>query len=699
MASNQQRVTCQDTSGQGKPIPSSWLQPSSQKASGQVVKRLERRDFSKPGCHQNQAFKQTQKLASPLTILWKHRGWVGILILLKLGAIAPASTQAAELRFKAWTRPTAERLTERSSYRMLEGMSFAASPVELNKTEAIAPLLLPPTTLAQVPPDDLPENLPEDFLPQDPIPEEELPQRPLPTLPPPEELLPRPDQPPATPDAPPGELPATLQVNRYEVIGSTVFSEEELAEVTAPYTGNVTFTELLQARSAVTQLYTSNGYITSGAFIPPQTLEDGVVTIQVVEGSLEEINVTGLGRLNSSYVADRLAIAGSTPLNVDRLLEGLQLLQLDPLIRNLSADLETGTRPGTNLLNVEVTEADPFQVDLTLNNGRSPSVGSFRRQISALHRNLFGFGDSIFLSYTNTEGSDGFDASYTIPINPRNGTLRFAAGVTNSDVIEEPFNILDIQSESRYFELSLRQPLYQTTSEEFALGFTAAHQRSQTELGFLGPFPLSPGADNEGRTRITSLRFFQEWTQRSSRHVLAARSQFSVGVDFLDATVNEGLPDSRFVAWRGQGQWVRLLGRDFLLLLRSDVQLSGDDLFSQEQFGLGGQNSIRGYRQDLLLTDNGILTSAELRIPVARIPELDGLLQIIPFIDVGAGWNNRRPDPDPDTLLGAGLGLQLQLGDRFTARLDWGIPLVEVDSSGDSLQEDGIYFTVNYSAF
>jgi hemolysin activation/secretion protein len=492
------------------------------------------------------------------------------------------------------------------------------------------------------------------------------------------------------------------------VEGSTVFSDLELTKATASYTDRpISFAELLQARSAVTQLYTNNGYVTSGAYIPPQTLEGGVVVIQVIEGQLEGINVTGTRRLNRSYIRDRLEIAASPPLNVNRLLEGLQLLQLDPLIENLSAELEAGARPGTSLLEVQVTEADTFDVTLSANNGRSPSVGSFRRQIEFTQANLLGFGDGLAVGYTNTDGSNGVDASYTIPINPRNGTIRLAFGFTNSEVIEDPFEVLEIEAESRYYELTYRQPIHQTPTEEFTLGLTASHQTSQTELGIedingnpIGPFPLSPGADEEGRTRVTALRFFQEWTQRSSQQVLAARSQFSVGIDALDATINGGdIPDSRFLSWRGQGQWVRLLAPDTLFLLRADVQLSDGPMLPLEQFGLGGQNSVRGYRQDFLLTDNGALASAEVRIPVLRVPEVEGLLQIVPFLDIGTTWNNSSPDPDPSTLVGVGAGLLWRMGDNFTARLDWGIPLVEVESQDRTWQENGVYFSVFYTPF
>ncbi len=90
----------------------------------------------------------------------------------------------------------------------------------------------------------------------------------------------------------------------------------------------------------------------------------------------------------------------------------------------------------------------------------------------------------------------------------------------------------------------------------------------------------------------------------------------SLGLNLLNSTINQGTPDSRFLSWRGQGQWVRLLAPDTLLLVRGDIQLADGSLLPSEQFGLGGQETVRGYRQDALLTDNGTLLSTELRIPI-----------------------------------------------------------------------------------
>jgi hemolysin activation/secretion protein len=571
--------------------------------------------------------------------------------------------------------------------------SISSSPL---KAQAVDTTQLPTSNFIlsqQLPP-------PQDVQPPSPspLPSPELPE----PLPPPAELFPGPTPTPPPDEPLPGNFPQTIVVERFEVFGSTVFSPQELAKATAEFTKRpISLAEVYQARSKITELYVKNGYVTSGAYIPPQTIKSGVVKIQVVEGKLEDIRVTGTRRLNPNYVRSRLAIATSQPLNRPRLLEALQLLQLNPLIKKVTAELSAGSRAGASLLEVKISEAKTFTSQIVLDNGRSPSVGSFRRRLQLNEANLLGLGDALGIAYTNTDGSNSFDASYTLPLNPRNGTLAFNYGITSSNVIESPFNVLDIQSDSRYYELTFRQPIIQTPTQEFALGFTAS--RRESEASYIAieriPFP-GLGADKQGRTRVSALRFFQEWISRNSREVIALRSQFSLGIDVLNPTINQNPPDSRFFAWQGQGQWARLLAPETLFLLRLNTQLASRTLLPLEQFGLGGQDSIRGYRQDYLLTDNSTFVSAEVQVPILRLPQIDSTLQIVPFVDFGVGWNSSgRENPDPNTLAAVGLGLRWSQGDRFTVRLDWGIPLVSVNSNERTLQENGLYFSLLYNPF
>lgn len=472
--------------------------------------------------------------------------------------------------------------------------------------------------LAQIP-NSIPSRQPGQSIPN-PIPSRQ-PEQPIP-IPQPAPDIPIEITPPTTfPREERPEIPGTVTVTQFEFEGNTAFSDEELSEAVQEFTKKpITFTQLLQIEEVISNKYTEGCrqpdselpcYINSGAFIvADQTFaqEGAVVKVQVVEGELEEIEITGTRGLNSSYVRSRLERAATKPLELGELLKQVQLLQLDPLIKNISAELAAGSTSSQSRLEVNVTESDPFFVELFTDNGRDPSVGSWRRGLRINEGNLFGFGDSIFLEYTNTDGSNAVDLGYSAPLNASNTTITVAGGLTDTEVVEPPFDRIDIQGDSFNFELGLRQPIFRTPTQELALGITGTRQESNTEIDGQN-FAISPGADENGETRISALRLFQEYTRRNLQEVFAVRSQFSVGLDAFDATVNEDpLPDSRFFAWRGQGQYVRRLARDTLLVLRSDLQFSTTSLVPLEQFSLGGLRSVRGYRQDSLLTDNGFFT-------------------------------------------------------------------------------------------
>ena len=542
---------------------------------------------------------------------------------------------------------------------------------------------------------------PTDLIPSAPVRPEVSPQ----FLPPVDQLLKpnikpniKPNNPETQPNLEPPDANNTFVVQEFRVIGSTVFSADELAAVVTPFTNRpISFSELLQARAAIADLYIRNGYITSGAFIPPQETNNGSVTIQVVEGKLEEIQITGTNRLDPSYIRSRLEIATGAPLNRDRLLNALQLLQLDPLFTFVSAELKTGSQLGTNILAVKVDEANSFNVRASLDNSAPPSVGQLLRQVEVGDRNLLGFGDRLAATYGNTDGRNQYSLVYTVPVNPHNGTLSFLFNNTNSNVIDPDFKILDIYSNSTTYELTFRQPLIQTPAQEFALGLTASHSDSFTTLLKL-PISLSAGSDDFGRTKLSTLRFFQDYTQRSSEDVIAWRSQISLGLGgVLNSTVNVKSPDSSFVAWRGQLQYIRALAEDTLLIVSGSLQFADRPLPAAERFSIGGSQNGRGYRQDALVGDNGMSASLEARFPIVRVPEVRGMLQIAPFIDLGSVWNQASSTtPANNWILGTGLGLHWQMGDRLTAKLDYGFPLMSISNSS---QGNSIYFSLSYSLF
>src|SRR5262249_44212238 len=208
---------------------------------------------------------------------------------------------------------------------------------------------------------------------------------------------------------------------------------------------------------------------------------------------LKQIDVTGNSRLRDSYIQKRLALDAGPPANLNALQQRLQLLQQDPLIQQLNAELSPGVGPGDSILHVRVDESRPYSVWIGFNNYQSPTVGAERGLISLAHRNLTGYGDHLSVTYAGSEGvNPQLDAFYTFPLTARDTTVSLEYRKNDFTAVEAPFNPLDIDSRSDIYGLTVRHPLYRTPNQEIAFALTGEHLESKQFL--LGtPFSFSPG--------------------------------------------------------------------------------------------------------------------------------------------------------------------------------------------------------------
>jgi len=530
-----------------------------------------------------------------------------------------------------------------------------------------------------------PAPLKKEFKPPTPVP--------LPTLP----VVP-------TPPEGEGKKPlGQIQVfaNYIHVTGSTVFSDAELTTVTAPYTNRTVTTEDLERlRLELTLLYVNKGYITSGAVIPDQDVTFGVINIQIVEGTLARIDVEGQNWFRAGYLRDRVERGAQTPLQMEPLQARLQLLQQDPRIERINAELRPGDKRGDSILQVNVKEASPWKAWLDFNNYQTPVVGAERGLATIAHQNVTGNGDAFSFTYGRSRGVNPIvDTSYALPLNRYDTT--FIASYRRNDflVVTDPFRSLDLNAESEIIGFTVRQPLYRTVTDEFAVAVTGEHLSNKVTSAFDLPGVPSlfvPGSSNTGVSTVSALRFIQEYVHRTSTSVIAARSRFSVGLDVLSATNNSGpLPDGQFFSWLGQAQAVRRFDDwwGMQLLGQMSLQLANDRLFPLEQIPVGGRFSVRGYRENTLIRDNAFLASIESRFPLISYGTGEPLLQFAQFVDLGRAWTSKGVTPDPQTLASVGLGVRWNILPRDRARFElyWGLPLNHVPHPPGNLQDHGIH--------
>jgi hemolysin activation/secretion protein len=196
---------------------------------------------------------------------------------------------------------------------------------------------------------------------------------------------------------------------------------------------------------------------------------------------------------------------------------------------------------------------------------------------------------------------------------------------------------------------------------------------------------------------VTVLRFGLDALRTSREQVLSGRVLISLGIDAFGSTKNPGdVPDSQFVAGLLQLQWARRLPwlrAEFVA--RYDMQVSNHALLTLEQFAMGGRYTVRGYRENQLVRDNGLVGGAEFRVPVFERVEPAVRVDLVPFFDAGYSWNTDRPEIGEKTLMSVGLGARAFVTDWGYLEFFWGHRIRDVIRVGQrGLQDDGIHFRI-----
>ncbi|MEM1291427.1 MAG: ShlB/FhaC/HecB family hemolysin secretion/activation protein [Cyanobacteria bacterium P01_H01_bin.162] len=515
-----------------------------------------------------------------------------------------------------------------------------------------------PLPLAQVDPSQ--DRFPEEPSPPVPLPTDDDETEPSPAIP---------EQP-----LPPG-ADTPFSVTEVEVVGSSIFDEATLAAIVAPYENReVTLAELQQAADAITQLYLDGGYITSRAIISTQTIVEGVVQIDVLEGELEEIIVEGTDTL-ADYVRVRVAQGGTRPLNQANLEDQLRLLRVDPMFDSVEASLRAGSAVGQSQLIVRVAEAPTVGGSVFSDNYSPPSVGTVRLGGSLQFRNLAGLGDTLFGSatWTTTAGSKVYELGYRVPISPTNGTLLVRLTPNEFEITDpnQPTFAFDTEGSTDIYEISVRQPLIRTPRDEFALSLGYRYREGSTLISGI--------ITDSSNTQVLS--FGQDYVHRDTSGAWALQSQFRLGEESVDDTATTNGSTNGFFSWIGQAQRVQRLGPNNLLFVQGSLQLSPDSLPGSEKFFAGGGLSVRGYDQNQRFGDNGFRFSIEDQIVITRNPEGLPFFQIAPYLDGAYVWNDSDSidATDNNFLLGTGLGFLLNITEDFNARADFAYPLIDIE--------------------
>jgi len=498
----------------------------------------------------------------------------------------------------------------------------------------------------------------------------------------------------------PSTSTAAMRIERIRYIGNRRFSADQLDAIAAPYLGRpLAAADIEDLRLRLTRHYIDAGFINSGVQLRPGALADGTLTMHVIEGEISFVRLRGLERLDEDYVVGRLLPDQTAALNINELRERFQLLLADPLLASAQARLIPDSQPGRAILDIDIVRARPYQLTSYVNNYRTASVGEQTFGLTGWLRNATGWGDYAEIALQQGEapynGNRRQTLLWSIPLGSAGTELGLFSDHAEATVVEQPAKSLDIRSEQHTSEIRLSQSLLENLRQKLSFGLTY-NQRSNSSFLLGMPFSFAPG-EVDGITRSHGWRFWQEYAQRWETQALVLRSTFSRNRNNLHAMA--GAPADENTLWLGQAHLARRLTDGGLQLsLRGSIQLTDQRLPAMDQLGIGGNQTVRGFRENQLLRDRGQIINLDLAYPVWASPANKASLSLGVFHDIGSGRNHGEKAL---SLNASGLTAKASYG-NLRADLAYALRRHRPASLGevpDTLQDRGLHIQVAYQFF
>lgn len=283
------------------------------------------------------------------------------------------------------------------------------------------------------------------------------------------------------------QKPANITINSILFEGNTVVTTTELDALAKPYLNKpIGVAEIEELRRAITHHYINQGYVTSGAIFPANSINGKTLRIKIVEGKIGEIRIAGQGRLRQGFIENRLIPQKDTPLNMNTLQDRFRLLLTDPLFERLNGRLIPGSDRGASILDLEVTRSKPYQLAAISDNYRAPSVGGIALGANAWIRNLTRQGDLIDFTFLTSAPAGGdayqYSGTWLMPISDYGTRAYFSANNSNVSIIEEPLSNINIQSNSFTVEGGLNQLLIDSLQRRLSVGSGISFKDNETSL-------------------------------------------------------------------------------------------------------------------------------------------------------------------------------------------------------------------------
>ena len=464
-----------------------------------------------------------------------------------------------------------------------------------------------------------------------------------------------------------------VKLTKIEFPESKIFTQEELQQLVAPLLGEpVSLEDIKKVVNDITRCYILGNYPTSKAYLPPQTVKDGVLKIGLLEGTIGKVKVEGNRWTRTSYIEKRINPDEGEVLNIGDIEKEVIKFNNNNAVK-VRVGLSAGEHQGETDVTLRAEESYPFHIAFMTDNQGRKAVGTGRFGTMLSHDSLFGFRDRLAIGgYLGHGNRVGF-ADYNIPVGHRGTRLGVSASAGNISVVNGPMRQFGVGGTSQVYSVYVTHPWYDTEGANISSYSSVNFKKSTSDImGYKyydrGTFSLTQGLTAKKDT---------------DKGIWYTGHFGSVGMDALSG-------DTDFFKYEGNVTRLHDFGKGIVGQFRVSGQFSpNDDLPWMEQFQIGGLSTVRGYSEGLLLGKSGYFASAEIITPLPILPKRvgsDKLGYIYPreiikgavFMDNGMIFPYKADGSSIDGgefLMSWGLGLRINLSRDLAARLYWGYGL------------------------
>lgn len=468
-----------------------------------------------------------------------------------------------------------------------------------------------------------------------------------------------------------------FDIRAFQVRGNKVLPPDVVERAVYPYMGpGRTEADVESARAALQKAFEDAGYVAVSVFIPEQSVESGILQLEVQEQAIGQVLVEGSDKPEAIRALAPSLTPGKTPNLTAFQRDVVAMNQISS--RRVTPELRAGVAPGTLDVVLKVEERSPVQALVELNNFSSAATTDLRVAGTLRHDNLWGAGHSLSLSAQTaprrTDDGTVFSGNYLLPLGTGTQLLAYYVHSDSDIAVVGGTSVIgkgDIAGVRLIQSLGSSEGFYHSLTlgidwKNFAEDVILGADSDSAPIEYV-PATLSWRGDWTGegtRSDITwsatlGIRGLGDGIERFQYKRLYARDGFFALK--LDAGHSADVLDMQISA-RLSGQW------------------SPDPLISNEGFSLGGMSSVRGYFESEAIGDYGLAAQTEIRSPDLA-DNLGGVvdeLRFHAFIDAGvAGIHRAAQDQDNRfSLASTGLGARLKLFNHLSGAVDVGVPLL-----------------------